>query len=131
MSYSPAEFAAVAKDKFGIDATEEAIACFVAWIKKNANKRTSLRAPADPLKQYKNRPANWRLPPHALLDHIVEKFQLKNDAALSRFLEVAPPVLSKVRSGRLNLGGMMIVRIHEKTSMSIADIKALLPKSED
>jgi hypothetical protein len=33
--------------------------------------------------------------PNRVLDAIIEKLQLKNDAALSRALEVAPPVISR------------------------------------
>ena len=33
--------------------------------------------------------------PNRLLDTLIENLRLKNDAALSRALEVAPPVISK------------------------------------
>ena len=39
--------------------------------------------------------------PNNLLDSLIEKLHLKNDAALSRALEVAPPVISKIRHRRL------------------------------
>src|SRR5471032_812695 len=39
--------------------------------------------------------------PNHLLDILLGKMQLKNDAALSRLLEVAPPVISKIRHHRL------------------------------
>lgn len=38
--------------------------------------------------------------PNNLLDSLIEKLHLKNDAALSRALEVAPPVISKIRLKR-------------------------------
>jgi hypothetical protein len=38
--------------------------------------------------------------PNHLLDILLGKMQLKNDAALSRMLEVAPPVISKIRHHR-------------------------------
>lgn len=41
--------------------------------------------------------------PNALLDALMEKLRLKNDAALCRLLEVAPPVISKIRHKRLPL----------------------------
>jgi hypothetical protein len=34
--------------------------------------------------------------PNRVLDAIIRKLRLKNDAALSRVLEVAPPVISKI-----------------------------------
>ena len=35
--------------------------------------------------------------PNRLLDTLIRHLNLKNDAALSRALEVAPPVISKIR----------------------------------
>lgn len=58
-----------------------------------------------------------------VLDWAITNNGLKNDAALARALEVAPPVLSKVRHGRLSIGSTLIVRLHEVTDVSVRDIK--------
>jgi hypothetical protein len=42
--------------------------------------------------------------PNNLLDTLIKHLHLKNDAALSRALEVAPPVISKIRHRRLPVG---------------------------
>ena len=42
--------------------------------------------------------------PNNLLTGMIKILKLKNDAALSRALEVAPPVISKIRHGRLPVG---------------------------
>lgn len=63
----------------------------------------------------------------ALLDHILSTQGLKNDAALSRWFGVPPPVISKLRSGRLPFGAFYILRLHELTNWSIKDIKSRLP----
>lgn len=60
-----------------------------------------------------------------LLDHILAKSHLKNDAALARFLELAPPIISKMRHGKLPVSDLTLVRIHEVTDMSIAELKEL------
>lgn len=40
-------------------------------------------------------------PEHALLDSVISKTgAIRNDADLARALEVAPPILSKIRHGR-------------------------------
>jgi Sec-independent protein translocase protein TatA len=52
--------------------------------------------------------------------------QLKNDAALSRMLEVAPPVISKIRHHRLPVGASLLIRMHEVTGMSIRDLRDLM-----
>ncbi|MES2077022.1 MAG: hypothetical protein V4462_15530, partial [Pseudomonadota bacterium] len=46
--------------------------------------------------------------PNRVLDAIIEKLQLKNDAALSRALEVAPPVISKIRHNTLPIGATIL-----------------------
>jgi len=57
---------------------------------------------------------------------LVKTLHLKNDAALSRLLEVAPPVISKIRSGKLKIGATMVIKIHEVSDMSIERIKQFL-----
>ena len=65
-----------------------------------------------------------------LLDYIIKEKQLKNDAALSRELEVSPPCISNLRKGNIKLGASLIIKIHELTGMSIAEIKSYLPSKD-
>lgn len=63
-----------------------------------------------------------------LLDHVIEKLNLKNDAALCKQIGVAPPVMSKLRNDRLPLGATMLIKLHEATEaagcvMSIKELK--------
>lgn len=67
-----------------------------------------------------------RYDPSHLLDTLRERMQLKNDAALSRLLEVAPPVISKIRHRALPVGASLLIRMHEVTQMSIRDLRALM-----
>lgn len=60
-----------------------------------------------------------------LLDNLMQRGGLKNDAALSRALEVAPPVVSKLRHGTLPLGASLILRMHDAFDIAIRDIRAL------
>lgn len=61
-----------------------------------------------------------------LLDTLIEKYSLKNDAEIARRLEVAPPVISRIRNGRCVVSSDIILRIHEKLGMPVADIRACL-----
>lgn len=61
-----------------------------------------------------------------LFTHIIGAQSLKNDAALARFLEVSPVIISKIRHGRLAVGPSLIIRIHEATDMPVALIKSLV-----
>lgn len=64
--------------------------------------------------------------PNHLLDSLIEKLKLKNDAALSRALEVAPPVISKIRHRRLPVGASLLIRMHEVSELSIRDLRILM-----
>lgn len=60
-----------------------------------------------------------------LLDAVMAKLDLKNDAALARTLDVAPPVISKIRHGRLPVGATLLIRMHEVTDIAIRELKAI------
>jgi len=64
--------------------------------------------------------------PNRMLDGVIEKMGLKNDAALSRVMEVAPPVISKVRHRRLPVGASLLIRLHEVSGLSIAELRQLM-----
>ena len=64
--------------------------------------------------------------PNHLLDTLIKQVGLKNDAALSRALEVAPPVISKIRHYRLPVGASLLIRMHEVSDMTIRDLRALM-----
>lgn len=61
-----------------------------------------------------------------LIDHLIGILNLKNDAALSRVLEVAPPVISKIRHSRLPVGASLLIKMHEVTDISIKTLKSLI-----
>ncbi|MFC7518300.1 hypothetical protein ACFQUU_25125 [Herbaspirillum sp. GCM10030257] len=64
--------------------------------------------------------------PNKLLDRLIEVLNLKNDAALSRLLEVAPPIISKVRHRVLPVGPALLIRMHEVSDLNIRDLKDLM-----
>ena len=61
-----------------------------------------------------------------ILDVLKEKYDLKNDAAIAKALEIAPPIVSRIRNGKSNVSAEIILKIHETFRMPVADIKALL-----
>ena len=64
--------------------------------------------------------------PNRLLDTLIENLRLKNDAALSRALEVAPPVISKIRHNTLPIGATILIRMHEISDFSIRELRELM-----
>jgi hypothetical protein len=63
--------------------------------------------------------------PNKLLDTLIEKLHLKNDAELCRVLEVQPPIISKIRHRKLNVGATILLRMHEKSNIPIRELKEL------
>jgi hypothetical protein len=68
--------------------------------------------------------------PNRVLDAIISKLKLKNDAALSRVLEVAPPVISKIRHNTLPIGATILLRMHEVSDYSIRELRALMVRQD-
>jgi hypothetical protein len=64
--------------------------------------------------------------PNRLLDHLIDRLDLKNDAALARILDVAPPVISKIRHYRLAIGASLLIRMHEVSDISIGNLRILM-----
>ena len=64
--------------------------------------------------------------PNRLLDHLIKHLAVKNDAALAVVLQVAPPVLSKIRHRKLSVGATLLISMHEESGISIKDLRALM-----
>lgn len=64
--------------------------------------------------------------PNALLDALIKKMKLKNDAALSRALDVHPPVISKIRHLTLPVGATMLIKMHELSDYSVRELRDLM-----
>ena len=64
--------------------------------------------------------------PNHLLNSILEKLELKNDASLCRFLELKPHVISKIRNFHVMVSPYVLIRMHEKTGLSIGELRALM-----
>lgn len=64
--------------------------------------------------------------PNRLLDIVIDKLQLKNDAALARIPGVPAPVISKIRHGRLPIGATLLIAMHEETGWSIRELRDLM-----
>ncbi len=67
-----------------------------------------------------------RYDPDLLLASLIGKLNLKNDAALSRALEVSPPVISKIRHRRLPVTASLLIRMHEVSALTIAELRQLM-----
>lgn len=64
--------------------------------------------------------------PNKLLDALVVWLRVKNDAELCRALQVAPPMLSKIRRKRTPVGAALLIRMHEVTGLTIRHLRELM-----
>ncbi|MFZ6849402.1 hypothetical protein [Undibacterium sp. RuRC25W] len=64
--------------------------------------------------------------PNHLLNTMIKNLHLKNDAALSRALEVAPPVISKIRHRHLAVGATLLIRMNEISGVDIKELRRLM-----
>jgi plasmid maintenance system antidote protein VapI len=64
--------------------------------------------------------------PNSMLNAILWKLRLKNDAALCRIAEVNPAVISKIRHNRMPVSAAVLLRLHEVTGMSVKALQDLM-----
>jgi hypothetical protein len=69
--------------------------------------------------------------PNQLLDALIGKLELKNDAALSRALNVAPPLISKIRHHKIAVGATLMISMHEASGFSIKELRVLMGDRRD
>ena len=64
-----------------------------------------------------------------LFNKMARDFRLKNDAAVAKFLDLAPPVVSKIRNGKLEVGSTVVIRVMRATGWNLDDVEAFLGRS--
>ena len=69
--------------------------------------------------------------PDNLLDSVRKQLHLKSDFALSRLLEVAPSMISKIRHRKLVVSASLLIRLHEVSEWSIKDLRTLMGDRRD
>lgn len=64
--------------------------------------------------------------PEKLLDFAKRKLHADNDSQLAKILEVNQSVICKVRYHKQPLSSFLIVKIQEKSGMSLADVREVM-----
>lgn len=62
---------------------------------------------------------------NTLIDALVSRLKLKNDAHLCRELRVAPPVVSKMRHSTLPVGSTFLLKAHKASGIPVLELEAL------
>lgn len=65
------------------------------------------------------------MPENRLLDHLRKIGGCKSDAQLGNLLGISNPTLSKIRHGKKELSPTVILAIHEKMNVPVAEIREL------
>lgn len=63
--------------------------------------------------------------PSKLLDVIKERYQVKTDSGLAELLNMTSPQISRIRHCGVPLSASAMIKIHEITGFSIAQLKTL------
>jgi plasmid maintenance system antidote protein VapI len=64
--------------------------------------------------------------PNNLLKTLLVRLNLKSNAALCRILEIAPPLISKIRHGKLAVSAPLLIRMHEVSGLSIRELRDMM-----
>jgi hypothetical protein len=64
--------------------------------------------------------------PNNLLNYLLQHRGLKNDAALSRWLQLAPPVISKLRHREREVSASMLICVHDQTGIPVRTLRDLM-----
>jgi hypothetical protein len=64
--------------------------------------------------------------PPRLIERLRELKQLRSDAQLCRVLQVPPPMISKIRTGRINVSAGLMIRIHEVFELPISELRKMM-----
>lgn len=69
--------------------------------------------------------------PDNLLDSLMARFKLHNDAELSRKLNIACPTISKMRKRKAPISAVTLIAMHDNTGLSLDELRALanIPKT--
>lgn len=65
-------------------------------------------------------------PANKVFNHVMAKLSLKNDVALSGVIGISTPTISKIRHGNQKMSDGVLLKMHEKTGISIAELRAKL-----
>lgn len=73
---------------------------------------------------------NIPIPEHRLLDHLIKRYELKNSRALADLLGMTQGGISKLRYKTNNISADFILRVYDKTDLSIEQIRELLKEDD-
>ena len=77
-------------------------------------------------KVMKDEKGRWEISmPYPLFDHIRDMYGIKTDRHLAQILGISHPLLSRIRHRVIRITPIVILAVHEQTSIPVARIKEL------
>lgn len=64
--------------------------------------------------------------PEGLLDSLLSRMRVKEDAELARVLKIEKRLIGKIRDRRLQISGSMLLLIQEATGISVGELRSIL-----
>lgn len=64
--------------------------------------------------------------PNRLIDELISRLHLRNDASLARELGVPREIISKIRHRKRPIGPAMLITMHDISGLSIADLRTIM-----
>ncbi len=64
--------------------------------------------------------------PDRLFDTLRQRLQLHSDKALAKLLQIAPPLLARLRQSGVPVSGSLLMRIHDATGIAIDELRRVL-----
>jgi len=64
--------------------------------------------------------------PNRLLDALKDLLKLDSDVALSRVLDVPPPVISQIRHRGYPVGPSILIRMHDVSLLSVHELREIM-----
>lgn len=61
----------------------------------------------------------------SIIDYLRTEYSIKTDRELAKELDLSTPVISRIRNSKCGVSADVIIRIHEKFNIPIAEIKSL------
>lgn len=61
----------------------------------------------------------------SILDALITRLKVRNDAQLSKALHIDPAMVCKLRSKKTGLSASLIIRMHDVSGMSVNELRAL------
>lgn len=75
-----------------------------------------------------NTPRSETYQSNELFEYLKKTYNLQSDYALAKFLAASAPTISRINTGKRGLHATMILYIHDRTGMPIAQIRDMFKK---